>query len=58
MLRNYRKNQTNHWNQKALQYAQLDQTENGTVFRKLSKRYNIPSSLLETFRCSRKKMYH
>ena len=50
MLRNYRKNQTNHWNQKALQYAQLDRTENGTVFRKLSKRYNIPSSLLETFR--------
>ena len=47
MLRNYRKIQTNNWSQKALQDAQLDRTENGTLFQKLSKKCNIPSSSLE-----------
>ena len=47
MPRPYKKKTTKHWSQKALQDALVDRKENGTSFRKLSKKYNIPRSSLE-----------
>ena len=46
MSRTYKKKPTKHWSQKALQDALVDRKENGTSFRKLSKKYNIPRSSL------------
>ena len=47
MPRPYKKKPTKHWSQKALQDALVDRKENGTSFRKLSEKYNIPRSSLE-----------
>ena len=47
MPRTYKKNTTKNWSQKALQDALVDRKENGTSFRKLSEKYNIPRSSLE-----------
>ena len=47
MPRTYKKKTAEHWSQKALQDALVDRKENGTSFRKLSEKYNIPRSSLE-----------
>ena len=47
MSRTYKKKPTKYWSQKALQDALVDRKENGTSFRKLSKKYNIRRFSLE-----------